>query len=257
MDLFSNPIFVIMFLLLMLVFSLSVISLRIQKGNKLQKKSLEQTQIRTDDVHSALGIYFQGERTLGKCASCAELISIEAKICKACGTNVESQMLQINQSLAELKKKREINQIKSRDNRVRSIKKVSLILAIVLPISIGASVLVPIVKNSFFPSKIQKLAKEWEKVLSECGFSEVEVIVDENDYNGGIYADGKFKSTPEKKDCLKSKLDIVYTEFNTVNNEKASWFIGNVDSGSWENDYADSMETYTLTHYPCGFYSEC
>ena len=84
MESFANPFIQIIFVLTMVVISLAGISIRIQKGNKLQKESLEQSRIKTDTDYSSIGVFFQGGRTLVKCPSCAELISIEAKICKEC-----------------------------------------------------------------------------------------------------------------------------------------------------------------------------
>lgn len=239
----------------MIVISLSVISIRIQKSNKIQRKTFEQGQIKSDAQYSSIGVYIQGDRTLGKCLECAELISLEAKICKHCGSNVENHVMQVKEKLIQLEKKREDLEVKQRVEDFRQLKKFGLSLVGGLPIIFGIFILAPIVKDQFFPSKIQNLAKEWEVVLSECGFQDVKVTLgyksDEiyDNYPSAIEAEGKFKSTPETKECLTKKLNDVYAKFNTQGNRWTStWFIGNASSGSWTNDYASATETYELEH---------
>ena len=106
MESFANPFVMILFVLTMIVISLSVISIRIQKNNKFQRKAFEQSQIKSDAQYSSIGVYFQGGRTLGKCSECAELISLEAKICKHCGSNVESHVSQLMEKVTELEEKK-------------------------------------------------------------------------------------------------------------------------------------------------------
>jgi hypothetical protein len=255
METFSNPFVMILFVLTMIVISLSVISFRIQKSNKIQRKTFEQSQIKSDDQFTSIGVYFQGGRTLGKCLECAELISLEAKICKHCGSNVENHVSQLMEKVIELRKKQDKAEAIKKETDLRYFKDVGLLLIAVVVVVSAFSFLTPIVKDQFFPSKIQNLAKEWEVVLSECGFQDVKVIIgyksDElfDNYPAALEAEGKFKSTPETKECLTEKLDNVYAKFNTQGNRWPSkWSIGNTNSGDWNNDYADAWEIYTLEH---------
>lgn len=255
MEAFSNPFVMILFVLTMIVVSLSVISIRIQKSNKIQRKTFEQSQIKSDDQFSSIGVYFQGGRTLGKCLECAELVSLEAKICKHCGSNVETHVSQLMEKVIVIKKKQNESEAKQREADLTYLKNFGLTIIMVLVLVIVISFLTPIVKDQFFPSKIQKLAKEWEVVLSECGFQDVKVTIgyksDElfDNYPAALEAEGKFKSTPKTKECLTEKLNDVYAKFNTQGNRYAStWDIGNATSGVWTNDYASPWETYSLTH---------
>ena len=255
METLSDPFVMILFVLTMIVISSSVISIRIQKSNKIQKKTYEQSQIKSDAQYSSIGVYFQGGRTLGKCLECAELISLEAKICKHCGSNVESHVSQLMEKVIELKKNKDKAEAIQKEADLRYFKIVGLLLISVVVVVSAFSFLTPIVKDQFFPSKIQNLAKEWEVVLSECGFQDVKVIIayksDElyDNSPSAIKAHGKFKSTPETKECLTERLDIVYAKFNTQGNRFPSeWWIGNGESGVWTNDYASAGETYILEH---------
>ena len=129
MEAFANPFTQILFVLTLVVISLSVISIRIQKANKLQKKSFEQSQVRTDTDYSSIGVFFQGGRTLVKCPSCAELISIEAKICKACRTNVEKYVAEVQSKLTPLEE--ENLKIKTKQ-KAENIKKVIIYIPLVV-----------------------------------------------------------------------------------------------------------------------------
>ena len=129
MEAFANPFTQILFVLTLVVISLSVISIRIQKANKLQRKSFEQSQVRTDTDYSSIGVFFQGDRTLVKCPSCAELISIEAKICKACRTNVEKYVAEVQSKLTPLEE--ENLKIKTKQ-KAENIKKVIIYIPLVV-----------------------------------------------------------------------------------------------------------------------------
>jgi flagellar basal body-associated protein FliL len=115
MESFANPFIQIMFVLTMVVISLAGISIRIQKGNKLQKKSIEQSQVKADAQYSEFGIFRQGDRTVIKCPSCAEFISLEAKICKNCQSNVEKHVADL------IKKMKEFDANQYREAEVRKI----------------------------------------------------------------------------------------------------------------------------------------
>jgi hypothetical protein len=262
METLSNPFVMILFVLTMIVISLTVISIRIQKNNKIQKKAFEQNQIQFDSDYASIGVFFQGDRALVKCPSCAELISIEAKICKHCGTNVESYVSQVNVKLIQFESKRKELVLKQRDEDLKQFRKFGLRLVIILPIIVGIFVVTPIIKEQFFPTLIQKLAGEYKAVLSECGFSDVEIIIDvePNDEfeDGSISAKGYFKSTAERKQCLTDGLNNVHENFNKKDGRhiifngdsrmESFWRIGNWESGSWENDYAGAQEIYTLNN---------
>ena len=250
----------ILFVLTLIVISLSVISIRIQKSNAIQKKTFEQSQVRTTKEYSSIGVYLQGGRTLVKCPRCAELISIEAKICKECGSTVEDHILTINKNLIEFEKKqKEIRiaekiEIQRQINAVKSQTKiVGLILLIAFPIIAGVLVITPIIKDNFFPTKIQKLASQWEIAFSQCGFSDVDVILNNKSdevYEGGVIeAQGKFAPTLEKRKCLTDKLDRVYENFNQQGNRFASeWYIYDDYRKTWQSENIEPSKTYTLMH---------
>jgi len=261
METLTNPFVMILFVLTMIVISLSVISFRIQKSNKIQKKTFEQNQVKSNAEYASIGVFFQGDRNLVKCPSCAELISIEAKICKHCGTNVESHVSQVNAKLIQFENKREELEVQQRVEDLKQFKKLGLRLVIILPIIVGILVITPIIKQQFFPTLIQKLASEYETVLSQCGFSDVEITIDDesnNDFEDGrISAEGYFKSTDERKRCLTDGLNNAHENFNkensgnlVIDNQRLEsyWFIGNWKSGTWENEYADPQEIYTLSN---------
>lgn len=251
----------ILFVLTMIVISLSVISIRIQKSNKIQRKTLEQSQIRTNKEYSSIGVYFQGDRTLIKCLDCAELISLEAKICKHCGKDVESHASKVKVKLNQIENEQKELINRHRVEDLKQFKKIGLRLAIILPIIVGILVVTPIIKEQFFPTLIQKLASEYEAVLSKCGFSDVEITIEDesnDDFEDGtINAIGYFKSTEEKKQCITDGLNSAHANFNKthagnliLNNKQLEsyWFIGNSKSGTWENEYADPQEIYTLSN---------
>jgi hypothetical protein len=261
MEAFSNPFVMILFVLTMIVISLSVISIRIQKSNKIQRKTLEQSQIRTNEEYSSIGVYWQGDRTLIKCLDCAELISLEAKICKHCGKNVESHGSNVNAKLIQFEKEQKELITRHRVEDLKQFKKIGLGAAIILPIIAGILVVTPIIKEQFFPTLIQKLADEYETVLSQCGFSDVAVTIDNESYDdfedGRVSAEGYFKSTDERKRCLTDGLNNAHENFNKthasnliLNNKQLEsyWSIENWKSGTWENKYADPQEIYTLSN---------
>ena len=121
MEAFLNPFFMILFVLTMIVISLSVISVRIQKNNKIQKKSLDQMRIRSEAGYSAIGVYFQGDRTLAKCPHCAEMISVEAKICKECKSNVEDYMIEVRSQAKLQKEKNEEIRIRQKAKNMKRV----------------------------------------------------------------------------------------------------------------------------------------
>ena len=261
MEAISNPFVMILLVLTMIVISLSVISIRIQKSNKIQKKTFEQSQIKSDAQYSSIGVYFQGGRTLVKCFDCAELISLEANVCKHCGANVESHVAQVQEKIIQFEKKREELAVKQRVVDLMQFKKYGLGLAIILPVIIGIVIVTPILKEQFFPTLIEKLASEYKIVLSQCGFDDVEIAIDNvsNDdiESGRISAIGYFKSTVESKRCLTDGLNNAHENFNkkyvsdlvlNTNGLESYWFIGNWKSGTWDNGYAGPEEIYTLTN---------
>jgi hypothetical protein len=268
MEAFSNPFVMILFVLTMIVISLSVISVRIQKSNKIQKKTFEQSQIKSDAEYSSIGVYFQGGRTLVKCLDCAELISLEAKVCKHCRTNVVSHVVQVKSKILEFEKNHKELEVKQRITNLKKSGELGFAMAIAATVVAGVLIIPQIMGDKSAPTKkqelkisgtlmtnIQNLAKEWKVLLSECGFDQITITLNMDsairfeNYPYPIKAEGKFKSTPETRECLTNKLDDVYAKFNTQGNRWPSrWFIGNTSSGSWENDYADAWETYSLRH---------
>lgn len=258
MEAFANPFTQILFVLTLVVISLSVISIRIQKANKLQKKSFEQSQVRTDTDYSSIGVFFQGGRTLVKCPSCAELISIEAKICKACRTNVEKSNLEQAQKLQALKQSIQFDletqkKVKKmiRDKSLKNAKKWT---TVVIPPMIVLSFGVYIVNDQFFPTKSQIIEREWKEVFAKCSVDDVEITIEDtpdDDIHVEISAKGKFMATEERKRCLTVELNSVYQTFNNKGGRQTcrptSWFIGKAITGGWENDYA-SPSVYTLSH---------
>jgi uncharacterized membrane protein len=251
----------ILFVLTMIVISLSVISIRIQKNNKIQKKTFEQSQIKSDAQYSSIGVYFQGGRTLVKCLDCAELISLEANVCKHCRANVERHVTQVQEKLIQFEKEREELAVKQKAEDLTQFKKFGLGLVIILPVIIGIVIVAPILKQQFFPTLIEKLASEYKIVLSQCSFDDVEITIDNqsNDdiKSGRISAIGYFKSTAESKRCLTDGLNNAHENFNKkyvgdlfFDNKglESYWFIGNWKSGTWDNGYAGPEEIYTLTN---------
>ena len=264
MESFANPFIQIMFILTMVVISLAGISIRIQKGNKLQKESLEQSRIKTDTDYSSIGVFFQGGRTLVKCPSCAELISIEAKICKECKTNVEKYVKEIETKIIRLKSERTQKSAEQKIEIQKVFKKIGIFLVVAVLVIGSTSILTPIIKDNFFPTKLQRLASEWESAFAKCGFTNVKVIVNyKSDHKftnnpRAIEAEGKFKESPIKKQCLTEEFNLMYEKFNVkpIYNSSAGiggwlrayWFVGNGRSGTWDNDYAGSSEVYFATH---------
>jgi hypothetical protein len=257
----SNPVVLILFVLTMIVISLSVISIRIQKSVGFQKKTFEQNQIKSSAEYASIGVFFQGERTLIKCLDCAELISLEAKICKHCGTNVEghvsqvkTKMVQFEEKRAQLKKQREELEIQQRADDLRYYKKIGIAFAIVITVFVGGLFVTPIVKGQFFPTKIQTLAEEWKVAFAECGSKDIKIIFGyksedtyEN-YPSAIEARVDLTSAGTRK-CLSSKLDNVYAKFNTQGNRFAStWAIGDYSSGKRGKLSKEDWEAFTVFH---------
>jgi hypothetical protein len=257
MESLSNPFVLIPFLLTLIVISLSVISIRIQKNNKLQRVALEQSKVRSSSEYAAIGVFFQGDKTLIKCPSCAELVNIEAKICKSCTSSVEAHSTEVQVKLKDLNQRIEELRISNEKERAENAKKSFKTLAIVIPSVIGLFLVITFISSTFFPSNMKQLAGNVQTAIDDCGFKDVTVVVyDDSDnsfveYPSAFEADGKFKSSPTQAKCLKDSLDALYKEFNANNlndGHTASYFIGNVQSGTWTNDYADAYETYTLEH---------
>ena len=233
MEAFANPFTQILFVLTLVVISLSVISIRIQKANKLQRKSFEQSQVRTDTDYSSIGVFFQGDRTLVKCPSCAELISIEAKICKACRTNVEKYVAEVESEILRLKKENQElealqKQIKAQQNveSIKLFKKSGIILAGVSVVVFGIVAVASFVQDKYFPTRIEKLAIEWKNAFVQCGFPNIDVIIgDESDQetdninSPSLYAEARFLEDVEKYYCVRSAFDAIYEKFNRNNDD--------------------------------------
>lgn len=231
MEAFANPFTQILFVLTMVVISLSVISIRIQKANKLQKKSFEQSQVRTDTDYSSIGVFFQGDRTLVKCPSCAELISIEAKICKSCRTNVENYVAEVESKILSLKKaNQEIEtlqkQIRAQQNaeNIKSFKKNGIKIVGVIVIIFGIVAVAKIVQDKYFPTRMEKLAIEWKDALVQCGFPNIDVIIRDDadqpidDGPAALRANGRFLEDLDNYWCIRSRFDSIYENFNRNNN---------------------------------------
>lgn len=255
MESLSNPFVLIPFLLTLIVISLSIISIRIQKNNKLQRSAIEQSKVHSSGDYSAIGVYFQSDKTLIKCPSCAELINIEAKICKSCATNIENYSKDVQHKLDELNERNEQIRIREEKENAENTKKSIKTLAIVIPSSIALFLAVSFVSKTFFPSDIKQLAGNVQTAIENCGFEGIKVTI--NNESDSAYEDyafeatGKFKATPVQVKCLKESLDAIYKKFNEDHpgtGRTATYFIGNAMSGSWNNDYAGPEETYTLNH---------
>jgi hypothetical protein len=257
MESLSNPFVLIAFLLTLIVISLSVISIRIQRSNKIQKRSIDESKIKSDGEYSAIGVYFQGDKTLAKCPNCAELVNIEAKICKSCASNVENHTSEVHKKLLALEAAHEKVRVENQIQRVQNFRK-SLKLVIIAVTTLAA--LVPVysfVSDHFFPTKTQQLATSVEVAIAKCGFKNIKVVLHNKsdsafpDYPYAFEASAKFKESPAKVECVKKSLDAIYFDFNQAtpnNGHTAGYFIGNSNSGSWNNDYAGANETYTLEH---------
>jgi hypothetical protein len=250
MESFANPFIQIMFILTMVVISLAGISVRIQKGNKLQKKSIEQSLVKTDAKYSELGIFRQGDRTVIKCPSCAEFISIEAKICKNCQSNVEKHVADLTRKMKELDEdqsqflveQREISE-KKREEQSQKFKKNLPKIALVVIIGTFFGVL-KFADNkakintkkiqeklvALYPRDMELIANSWDKILSECGFEGVKVT---KYYDSrSLYSYDSIEITYEQLgiqnedltgmnlrknknlNCLEAKLRAFYADFN-------------------------------------------
>jgi hypothetical protein len=209
MESFANPFIQIMFVLTMVVISLAGISIRIQKGNQLQKKSIEQSLVKTDANYSEFGIFRQGDRTVIKCPSCAEFISIEAKICKNCHSNVEKQVADLTRKMRELDEdqkkidedlrqflveQREIS-AKKRAEQLQKIKKNLPKIILIVVVIIGTlfsgfkftdnKAKTNAKKNQenlvlFYQREMDIITNKWYERLDFCGFKGVEVTKNYN-----------------------------------------------------------------------------
>ena len=264
MEAFANPFTQILFVLTLVVISLSVISIRIQKANKLQKKSFEQSQVRTDTDYSSIGAYFQGDRTLVKCPSCAELISIEAKICKACRTNVEKYVEEVQSKLTLLEKENLKMKTKQKDENIKQLKIVGVIGMGLVLLFLMATVIGPIIRSYNETRQSTNATNYWIKVwkesFAECGFDEREIIVDKNrsmtPSGFNFFFEDKWVSDSEKqaKECLTKTLNKQYLLFNREQklkdlNDIANWSYGSTKS-DWDNNKdLDKESVYVVGHW--------
>jgi ribosomal protein L44E len=268
-----------MFILTMVVISLAGISIRIQKGNKLQKKSIEQSLVKTDAKYSEFGIFRQGGRTVIKCPSCAEFISIEAKICKNCQSNVEKHVADLTRKMRELDEdqrqflveQREIS-AKERVEQLQKIKKnlpkITLIVVVISGILVGANNFatkkeINDKKNWLIESKneyqnaITNLADQWDSALMRCEFDGVEVSryfnmrFDRN--RPDIIVQIKLHKTEETFECIRDAQRLlnyttpirvfdgeVWREYNTVMN---------LDYGKYSPGWRDRYYYLTIVWY--------
>jgi hypothetical protein len=253
MESFANPFIQIMFGLLMVVISLAGISIRIQKGNKLQKKSIEQSLVRADARYSEFGIFRQGDRTVIKCPSCAEFISLEAKICKNCQSNVEKHVADL------IKKMKEFDVNKNREAEVRKIElakaraesskkfkknlpKITLIVVVIIGTLFGGFKFIDrraetnAKKNQenlvvLYQREMELIANSWNQSLNECGFKGLKVTkyydsrsLYSNDFIEITYAQLEIEkvegstawnaSKNKKLICFEGKLREFYIDFN-------------------------------------------
>lgn len=160
--------------------------LRQKKNNRMLGELVAQSKVNNASKYSAIGVGMQNQEFVSKCPSCAEWIKLEAKICKACQSDVENHNQSIKEGMTNIDIETQIAM--DARNQVNLERRQALFRNPLFRVSVGILLIVAlfmIISNVLSSMRFNKATAEpespyavvqtWNSAIAECSFPANEV----------------------------------------------------------------------------------